>query len=523
MRKAGSGPDVQPEDLNWKLIGAFIWHASMIIVSNAFFAVLPPSDVRGLFRPSRIGTYTLLYVFQAISLLCHRMVLSSNGFQPVTFKGWLIHVRARSWVSVVLTRIFARGRSWKCLVATAGFFGANLMTAIAYVALYGRLRFGAHATDLWFGVLMAACYSCIYLYRSKDVLAYPAIQRVRFFRVKERVPKALQETFLYTVPTLLVFIITRRSLVPLGLLWGCVVSCELCVIGWVLGGEMLQIVFTERVQLARPESPDPNEPLLSELASNNPFMQDLALLDLAVTAEGHGGEAAWRRTFIFMDQSGRAAWGPLASYMLGEIRDFTEALAAALPSASADMTAASRLKGATGPAASNTAVRWNVLLSSPSANLRILNEELDLAAWNVRNKFYRINWCMRGLSGLAVAAQRGEDRYGVVLLCEPTLPTITLSLLSAVLALQQYTKSVTAARSRRSSWLNPIVGHLDNVMLQPVEEVAFAVEVAARNAVNRLAVAYGDRLRECVQRVERANLAYGSKSDLESLLATMLT
>lgn len=56
-------------------------------------------------------------------------------------------------------------------------------------------------------------------------------------------------------------------------------------------------------------------------------------MDLAIMAEGYGGEAAWRRAAIFADESGRAAWGPLASYMLGELRDFTAALAVALPSA----------------------------------------------------------------------------------------------------------------------------------------------------------------------------------------------
>jgi hypothetical protein len=43
------------------------------------------------------------------------------------------------------------------------------------------------------------------------------------------------------------------------------------------------------------------------------------------------------------------------------------------------------------------------------------------------------------VSGLA-AASRHEDRYGLVLLCDPGLADITSSLLSAVLALQQYSK-----------------------------------------------------------------------------------
>ena len=46
---------------------------------------------------------------------------------------------------------------------------------------------------------------------------------------------------------------------------------------------------------------------------------------------------------------------------------------------------------------------------------------------------------MRALSGLT-AASRIEDRYGVVLLCEPLLADVVTTLLSVVLALQHYVK-----------------------------------------------------------------------------------
>ncbi|GFR40748.1 hypothetical protein Agub_g1358, partial [Astrephomene gubernaculifera] len=309
---------------------------------------------------------------------------------------------------------------------------------------------------------------------------------------------------------------------------GWAVAGALCSLGWSLGAVLLQLVFSERLQLVRAGDPDPNTPLLTQLASSNTIMQDLALLDLALTAEGQGGEAAWRRAAIFADESGRAAWGPLATHMLGEVREFTLALAAALPSAAADAAAAGRA-GAGAPAT----VRWNVLRMSPSTGLRVVSREQDLAAWNVRSKYYRIGWCLRGLCGLTVAAQRGEDRYGVVLLCEPALPDIVLGLLSAVLALQQYTKFMTATRSRHVSKLErlarhlglvstAITGRITNVTLQPVEEVAFALEAVARNCVNRLALSYGDKLRECVLREARVKPAYGSMADLAALLTSML-
>jgi hypothetical protein len=66
----------------------------------------------------------------------------------------------------------------------------------------------------------------------------------------------------------------RKSLLlhPL-LLYEWAVSGALCSLGWVLGAALLQIVFSERLQLAKLGDPDPNAPLLSELAGSNTFMQ----------------------------------------------------------------------------------------------------------------------------------------------------------------------------------------------------------------------------------------------------------
>ncbi len=55
-------------------------------------------------------------------------------------------------------------------------------------------------------------------------------------------------------------------------------------------------------------------------------------MDLAAMAEGSSGDALWRRAAVFADESGRAAWSPLATYLLAELRDFNTALAACLPS-----------------------------------------------------------------------------------------------------------------------------------------------------------------------------------------------
>ncbi|KAG2498083.1 hypothetical protein HYH03_003841 [Edaphochlamys debaryana] len=424
------------------------------------------------------------------------------------------------------------------MVATATFFGGNVLSAVGYVTLYARLKLGPAAVSgwsLWFGVLLGVCYSCSYLIRGLDVLAYPPLQRHRWFRIKERVPAVVASAFTTTAAALAVALLLRQSLLlQPRLLYGWAVAGGLCAASWGLGAALMQIVFSERLHVARAGDPDPNGPLLAELSSGNTLMQDLALLDLALTAEASTPEARWRRGAVFADESGRAAWSPLVAYLLGELRDFTAALAAALPSAAAEAAAAARPgSGPAGPCAPASA-RWNVLRMSPSTGLRAVSREQDLAAWNLRSKYYRIGWCVRGLAGLLVAAQAGEDRYGVALLCSPALPEVLQGLLSAVLALQSYTKFVAATRSRQLGALERgarqlglvggfVAGRITNVTLQPAEEVAFAVEGVARNAVNRLALAYGDRLREAfVREAPPTKPPYGSPSELASLLTSVL-
>lgn len=505
-----------------------------------FAFALPPS-LGSLFRPAGVLTHLFLYSLQLASLIGHNAVLSSNEFVPVTFQKLGIH--GRTWISLFLTRVLVRGRTVSHLLATAAFFGSTIVTAVIYVSVYPRLKLGAAGAPLtaWslvYGLLLAVCYCCSHLIRCCDVITYPTLQRHRWFRLKERVFAVLITSVATTAAALCLAVLLRRSLLlqPL-LLYGWAVAGCLCCCGWATGAALLDIVASERLQVARPGDPDPNAPLLAELSSSNTIMQDLALLDLTLTCEGQGGEAAWRRAAVFADESGRAAWGPLAGYLLGEVREFTAALAAALPNAAAEAAAAGRLgsaaAGGSGMGLSGAAVRWNVLRMSPSTGLRAVSREQDLAAWNVRSKYYRIGWCLRSLAGLASAAARGEDRYGVVLLCDPGLADILAALLSAVAALQQYTKFVAATRSRHPSTLERLAravglvstslcGRVANASLQPVEEVAFALEAVGRNCLNRLVLSYGDKLRD-VLREARVKPSYGSVAELGSLLGAVLS
>lgn len=48
---------------------------------------------------------------------------------------------------------------------------------------------------------------------------------------------------------------------------------------------------------------------------------------------------------------------------------------------------------------------------------------------------------MQVLSGLVVAGQQGEDRFGVLLLCDPNLSDMLAACVSLSLVLQQFVKT----------------------------------------------------------------------------------
>lgn len=90
-----------------------------------------------------------------------------------------------------------------------------------------------------------------------------------------------------------------------------------------------------------------------------------------------------------------------------------------------------------------------------------------------------------------------------------------------------------ATRSRHPSTLERLAravglvstslcGRVANASLQPVEEVAFALEAVGRNCLNRLVLSYGDKLRD-VLREARVKPSYGSVAELGSLLGAVLS
>eukprot|EP00798_Chlamydomonas_sp_ICE-L_P014470 gene14470-20491_t len=172
-------------------------------------------------------------------------------------------------------------------------------------------------------------------------------------------------------------------------------------------------------------------------------------------------------------------------------------------------------------------VQWNsVSLSSTSLTSGGggSRRAKDLAAWAVYNKAYRMKCAVRSIAGL-VSASRSEDRYGVVLLCEPTLADLVASLLSTILVLQQFVKHQTGSHQwecqpgvKSLRLLTQFLGWQHGAK---VEEVAFALEDLARQSLYRIVNAFGPSLKDSLKAM-KMKPAFGSSSDMIALLSAMV-
>lgn len=129
------------EVLGWRLIGTYVWHCVIVWTATVLAELLLPFTFGGMRSAGSVALLMLLYGLQCLVLAAHRSVLSPNEFEPIVFSKAGIH--GRSWVSLLLTRVFVRGRSLACLISVAALMGSTWLCAATYAALYGRLRVGS--------------------------------------------------------------------------------------------------------------------------------------------------------------------------------------------------------------------------------------------------------------------------------------------------------------------------------------------------------------------------------------------
>jgi len=419
------------------------------------------------------------------------------------------------------------------LISVSALLGSTCFCATTFLYGYPKLR-GSPATLTFssrYGLMLGLLYTIQHLARCRDVLAYPSVHRHRYFRLRRQMPALLFSSLRIAAAALAITAATGRVL-PEGGAVGLITTLHagwLCAMGYVLGAELLQIVFTERLNLGTLGSSTAPvsaalRPALEALAIPNAVVQDQVLQELALVAEGSGrSDAAWRAT-VFADETGATGWTPLAGFLLTELREFVGQVAAALPATAADArTVAAATSGGKSPAP----MQWNVLSASPTTGLRGVSKGQDNAAWVVRANFHRLGFCIRALAALG-ASSRAEDRYGVVLLCQPALADVLVALLSCVSALQAYSRLVSSMTSRS---VGPAARALQGVMdavsapahptLHQVEYCAYALEDLARASVYRLVRAFGPSLKATLSEL-RTKPPHGTPADAAALLASFL-
>lgn len=119
--------------------------------------------------------------------------------------------------------------------------------------------------------------------------------------------------------------------------------------------------------------------------------QDLTLQELAAAASSPGAAAVLRRTALFADESGRAAWLPIVNCLMGEVRDLTAALGAGMQSPAPPLSGlapgsgGSRWNGVSRAAVTSTVAALGSTLQPPGRQLQLA----DTAVWALRNRCQR--------------------------------------------------------------------------------------------------------------------------------------
>lgn len=128
--------------------------------------------------------------------------------------------------------------------------------------------------------------------------------------------------------------------------------------------------------------------------------QDLTLQDLAAAASSVSTAATLRRAALFADESGRAAWLPIIQCLVGEVRDLTVALGAAMqsPALVAGLGAGnggSKWNGLSRAAVASTVTALGSVLHTPGRQQQLV----DNAVWALRGRCQR--WVSETEAGMA--------------------------------------------------------------------------------------------------------------------------
>lgn len=526
--------------LLWKAIGAAVWAAAIAVAaSGALGLMLSPAT---LFSPARLvgGSFSLsawlsataLVLAQAPAFAGAAAALRACEPRPAHLHR-LLHWPRCAPASMLIGKLAARLGSVADAASTAAFFATHALSAALFLSVFaaamGNAMGGARST-LQYSLWLATAYLLHWVHCSQDVLAFPSVQRHRYFRMKQRLPRAAVQAAQLAAAAFSCAVTTSllRSNVlgeaspgasgaPLTLGGGtaALLAGALCTFCWLMSSAALEVVFTERL---RPDDYSDRDVLRAMVAclagKRGGLMQGLALHDASLLA-GDVGRAALRRADMFADESGDR-WKPVAVACIAELDAVSAAVGAALQQQKPAGGAAGM------PSAATQSHKWNVLPSSLSSKggLGSSKQQLD-ALLAVRCGYPRAAQAAQALAGFACASLK-EDRFGVLQLTQPGLGDVLLCLLGALGATQQLMR-VTASLVPRQLSLGPWRGNGDAAAWAgcysspSVDAAAYALQDTLTVALYRTSTTFGAGLGKVLADCT-GKPAYGSASEAAALL-----
>jgi len=514
------------EVLVWRLAGAAVWQAlTAALVYIAYNALKHPLIALSPLRA--LGSIFHLNNWIDVVILLLTLAPAAAAYTAVicTLEKFPKHRAGLKFLppqfAALLRKVAARASSPQAVATWLAFLIGHIVSAVAlfYHTLPSKINMTLYQI-MWQAVALALVYQAHVIYYSRDILAFPSIQRHRYFRIKQQLPSTLPHAaFLaisgYLLGSLL-SILAGRGLPTIGAAFPVITASTLCLLCWLVGTIAFEVVFTERL---RPDDYGMRDCLKAmEICLDGRkgvLMQDFALFDLSLVATDVG-KASWRRKEIFADDSG-GRWRPIATHCIGIISQITESMAIALPK-----------KGVGGATSSSTAAaastKWNAVPSALVKGMPITQRQNLDAVSAVSCKYQRGKLAIRTLCDMAVASLT-EDRFGVVQLVQPTLGDIVLQLLCTLLATQQLLKQVGSSSAGRffSGQAQPWRGTGDVLYTQCDAHAALhAFHDELRTSLYLVTDAFGPALKEALVKAPVVP-PFGSTAEAGKLLDTFFS
>ncbi|KAK3254516.1 hypothetical protein CYMTET_36270 [Cymbomonas tetramitiformis] len=321
----------------WRLITCFIWqliilsilYLGLVGISVVTRVVIGAPTIGTLLSPRCLLTAVMFHAAQCPLLLVERYVMvpwepESKGITVDSPDVWFN-------ASKFTTFIHCRNELARSLALCVSYICSGILCAcILLLRQGGEGKAGGVLSNISFGASLGLAYTAHILYVEDYALSFPSLQRNRFFRMKQRLPKAIGVACWTTCAALLLHALF--SFLPFDLrvnlgrpVWrGC--AGFVVAFAWSIGHQVLEVVHTERhlflSELPHATPEDHCKALLASLKKERvPLIRHLGYHDMALLATQEG-QMVWRRKAIFTGAT-EATWKALFAHFVQPITSLT--------------------------------------------------------------------------------------------------------------------------------------------------------------------------------------------------------